>query len=154
MADKKPEARPGSLEMAHDAAAVWRYMAPAGVTLAMVLEPDYWTNVVREAGQTRVPGRHAWNKIEVLAEDGTWEAELRVMAVVGTKVHVRLLRETREPSVAESAAAPDGYTVEHVTGNGWRARDRKGQVITEKRQTRDQALMAAVAHHDDMKGKR
>ena len=154
MADKKPEARPGSLEMAHDAAAVWRYMAPSGVTLAMVLQADYWTNVAREAGQTRVPGRHAWNKIEVLAEDGTWEAELRVTSVVGGQVHVRLLREWQQQAVAETAAAPDGYTLEHVTGNGWRARDRKGQVIIEKRQTRDQALMAAVAHHDDLRGKR
>lgn len=145
MVDRKAEARPGSLEMIHDASVTWRYFAPVGVTLEMCRAPDYWRNVRRETGQQRVPGRHAFNRIEIMAEDGTWEAELRVMSVASNgDIETRLLREYRD--AASQMAVPKGYVVDHVPGNGWRAMDHKGVVIAGKMTTRDEAVRAAQAH--------
>lgn len=161
MSDRKLEARPGSLDSALDASIIWRYVAPMGHTLEMCLKPTYWRNVLRELGQQRVIGRHAFNRIEILSEDGSWEAELRVMEVdaTGGLVTTRLLRqwpEAKPEAVAPAPKAetkpetkadvPEGYIVEQVPGNGWRAIDPNGDVLTEKRTTEAAALKAAVAH--------
>jgi hypothetical protein len=147
MTENKPEARPGSLEPAIDASITWRYLAPAGVTLEMCQAPDYWGNCVRELAQQRVFGRNSWNKIEIIAEDGTWEAELRVLSVKDNLVHTRLLREWSEPAKAgRKAGMPQGYTVEHVPENGWRAIDPKGNILIEKQTVEDDAIKAARDH--------
>lgn len=151
---KPNEARPGSLDNALDASIVLRYMAPAGHTLEDCLRPDYWRNVVREAGQQRIANRHAWNRIEVLAEDGTWEAELRVLGITigeagaGGLVTVRLLRRWPEASAAARPErdAPEGYTVEHIASNGWRAVEPGGNVLASKLTTKDEAMNTAHDH--------
>lgn len=145
--DKKPEARPGSLESLHDSSMTWRYLAPPGVTLEMCRDPNYWRNVTRECGQARVAGRGAWNKIEIIAEDGSWEAELRIVSVGDGLVTTRVLRHWAGDTVDEKPA-PEGYKVEHIPGNGWRALDGRNQTLTEKRASRDDALQAAVRHHE------
>lgn len=151
--DKKPEARPGSLDVSHDASVTWRYLAPAGHTLEMCLMPDYWTHCTRELGQQRVIGRHAWNKIEIIAEDGTWEAELRVLKIeqgangAASFVHTRLLSSWQDsPKPGRKPSAPDGYTVEHIHENGWRAMDSKGRLVIEKQTTEEEAMKAAREH--------
>jgi len=151
--DKKPEARPGSLEPVYDASMPWRYLAPAGHTLEMCQNPSYWTHHTRELNQQRVLGRHAWNKIEIICEDGTWEAELRVLKVeqgaagAASLVHTRLLNSWHEPSKpGRKASVPEGYVVEHVPENGWRALDSKGRMVIEKQTTEDEALKAAREH--------
>lgn len=148
--DKKPEARPGSLEYAHDASLTWRYLAPPGVTLEMCCDRSYWRNVTKECGQARVAGRGAWNKIEIIAEDGSWEADLRIVSVGDGLVATRVLRQwpAEQTAAPVLAPAPDGYTVEHIQGNGWRTLDARNQVLVEKRSSRDEALQAAVRHHD------
>ena len=151
---KKLEARPGSLDSSHDATVTWLYVAPAGHTLEDCQRPDYWGNVRREAGLQRVVGRHAWNKIEIVAEDGTWEAMLRVVSVSQDgQVMTRLLSSWTDPKKAQ-ADAPEGYTVEHIAGNGWRALDPKQAPLTEKKASRDEALLAAVEHHRRAKDRR
>ena len=144
---KTPEARPGSLDVQHDASITWRYFAPSGVTLDMCQRPDFWRNVTKELGQQRVNGRHAWNKIEILAEDGTWEAELRVLSVSAGLVHTRLLREWhaavkpgRRPQV------PDGYQIEHIPNNGWRVLGPNGAPVATNLPVEDEAIRAASAH--------
>lgn len=157
--DKKPEARPGSLDVAHDASITWRYLAPAGVTLEMCLEPLFWAQCTRELGQQRVLGRHAWNRIEIIAEDGSWEAELRVLSVeqgvngANGRVFTRLIREWHDASKAKKANAPAGYTVEYIPDNGWRVLDPKGGVVAEKLTLEDDALKAAAAHAKKAPGK-
>lgn len=144
---KNPEARPGSLENVYDACVTWRYFAPAGVTLEMVQRPDYWRNVTRELGQQRITGKNAWNKIEVLAEDGSWEAELRVLSVEAGLVHTRVIREwTPKATPGRKPNLPDGYIVEHVPNNGWRALDPNGEPIASKKPTEEDAIRAAAAH--------
>lgn len=145
MLAKIPEARPGSLDNLYDASIALRYMAPVGHTIEDCRRPDYWRNVVKEAGQQRVIGRHAWNTIRVIAEDGTWAAEMLVTAAADGLVHTRLLHEWDWRLKAE-AAAPAGYTVEHVAANGWRALEPGGTTLVEKRTTRDEALSVAQAH--------
>jgi hypothetical protein len=148
--EKKPEARPGSLDVSHDASVTWRYLAPAGHSLEMCQQPSYWKSVVKEAGQQRVLGRHAWNRIEIIAEDGTWEAELRVLSVVdgpSALVNTRLIREWHAPVKAgRKPAVPEGYIVEHITNNGWRARDPGGQIIAANLSIEDEAIRAAANH--------
>ena len=147
MIEKRPEARPGSLEDARDASIVWRYIAPAGVTLEMCQRPDYWRNVVKECGMQRVGQRHAWNRIEIIAEDGTWEADLRVISAVDGLVQTRLLREWHTPArPGRKPLPPEGYIVEHIPANGWRVLDPNGQEIAGKLPVEDDAVRAAAQH--------
>lgn len=147
MNDKKPEARPGTLEVLHDASVSWRYIAPSGHTLEMCQRADYWRNLIRECGQQRVIGRHAWNRIEIIAEDGTWEADLRILSVADGLVHTRLIREWNAPAKpGKKPALPEGYTVEHIPSNGWRALDPNGAPIVTNQPIEDDAIRAAATH--------
>lgn len=151
---KAPEARPGSLEPLSDASITWRYIAPPGVTLEMCQRPDYWRNVAREAGQARTGGRVSWNKIEIIAEDGTWEAELRVLSAADGLVTTRLLREWHRASrPGRKASLPEGYTVEHIENNGWRALDRNGEIVSQRLPIEDMAIQAASDHAKRAAGK-
>ena len=151
--EKAPEARPGSLDVAHDASITWRYMAPAGHTLEMCKRPDYWKNVIREVGQQRTIGRHAWNRIEIIAEDGTWEADLRVLGIDGSNlVTTRVIREWTDPKAAVKLAVPKGYLVEHITGNGWRALAPGGDIILTGKATEQAAIADAIDHVRRAKG--
>lgn len=143
MLDKKPVARPSLLDMAQDASIVWRYLAPVGTTIEMCLAPEYWAQCSRELGQTRVIGRHAWNKLEIISEDGTWEAELRVITAEPDRVFVRLLRYWQSDRVTK---LPAGYDVAHVPGNGWRVMNHQGAILTEKLATEDEAVRFAHRH--------
>jgi len=151
--DRKSEARPGSLEVLHDCSVTWRHMAPAGVALEDCRHPAYWKNVVREASQQRVVGRHAWNRIEILAEDGTWEAELRVLSAADGLVHTRLIREWHaETTRGRKPAVPDDYQIEHIPANGWRVLDPTGDIIAANVAVEEQAIRAAAAHARKAKG--
>ncbi len=151
--EKKSEARPGSLDNLNDCSVTLRYFAPAGHTLADCQRPDYWRNVTREAGQQRVPNRHAWNKIEIIAEDGTWEAELRILSVDAGLVHTRTLREWYAPSKpGRKPSVPDGYSIEHIRDNGWRAVDPHGEPVAQRLATEDMAVRAAADHAKKSKG--
>lgn len=151
--EKAPEARPGSLQPQQDANVTWLYIAPPGTTLDMCQRPDYWRNVVRECGQQRLPNAHAWNKIEIIAEDGTWEAELRITSVADGLVQTRPIRVWRDQKTQqEKPAVPSGYVVEHIARNGWRALDPKHAIIVEKKQTEIEAIRAAIDHAKRAKG--
>lgn len=142
-------ARPSSLEMLHEAALAMRYIAPAGHTLEMVMAPDYFKNNARECKHSRVPGRNPWNRIEVIADDGTWEADLRIVSVSEHgHVEMRLLRHWELPAkVGRKPTLPGGYKVEHVHEQGWRAIDRNGDVIASKLSNEGKALDAAIEHN-------
>lgn len=143
----KHTARPGSLESQYDAAITWRYIAPVGHTLDDCQHPTYWTNVIKECGQQRIPGRNAFNRIEIIAEDGTWEAELRVLSAADGLVKTRVLREWKEAGrPGRKPAVPDDYKVEMVPGNGWRALDPRGEIVAQRLVTEDEANRAAAAH--------
>lgn len=147
--DKKPECRPApaGLENAADSSMTWRHLAPVGVTIDQVSDPTYWKNVTRELGQARVIGRNPFNKIEVLAEDGTWEATLRVLSVGDGLVRTRVIsfwEAERKPG--RKPNLPEGYQIEFVPNSGWRALDPKGGVVVQNEAIEEDALRAAASH--------
>lgn len=144
---KHIEARAMALEVLHDASVTLRYLAPSGHTLEMCQRPDYWRNNLRELGQQRVVNRNSFNRIEILAEDGSWEAELRVISIADGLVNFRVLREwqaTNKPG--RKATAPDGYVIEHIPSNGWRAMAPSGVMVAGKLTLQDDAIQAAIDH--------
>ena len=96
----------------------------------MVLEADYWVHL----GSTlKVDDR-----IEVVAQDGTFDLDLRVVAIDprGFWAQVRVLREWALTPGAKAAAAPktwpdaEGYRVEWGGPvHKWRIIDRAGQIV-------------------------
>lgn len=153
MSDRKIEARPGSLEPVSDVSLFWRHVVPPGITLDMVRRPDYWRNLVKECGQTRTSGKPSYNKIEVIAEDGTWEADLRVLSAADGLVQTRLLR-LWEPDAkpGRKPMVPEGYTVEHIRDNGWRALDPNGIILSSRLPLEEDAVRAASHHARKAKG--
>lgn len=154
MSAEKQVARPGSLEPLSEAAMSYRYMAPIGHTLEMVTHPEYWKNNARECRHTRLSGRNAWNRIEVIAEDGSWEADLRILSVSDSGlVELRVIREWQEAAKpGRKPTIPEGYKVEIVPGHGWRALDRFGEVIAQKLPIESRAVEAALDHARKAKG--
>lgn len=146
--DKKPEARPASLEALQDASITWRYVAPPGVSLEMCQRPEYWSQVTRECSQRRVAGRPSWNRIEIIADDGSWEADLRILAVDAPagRVFTRTIREWHEKKrPGRKASLPDGFRVEHITERGWRVVDDRGVVLISEVTIEQDAVDFAVA---------
>lgn len=103
----------------------WVCRTRPGVTAAHIMNPDFWVHVTR-----RLKVEHT---ITVLAQDGTLDADLRVIAVdpQGFWVQTRLLRgwPAAEFEVATPQAAPvvaqqwpdrDGYVVEWGGHHKWR----------------------------------
>ncbi len=153
MSDRKIEARPGTLEPVSEAALFWRHVVPPGVTLEMVRRPDYWRNVVRECAQSRVAGRTPWNRLEVICEDGTWEAELRILSAADGLVQTRVIREWHaEAKPGRKPQVPEGYVVEFIRDNGWRALDPNGVVLSSRLPVEDDAIRAAATHARKAKG--
>lgn len=81
----------------------WTLMLSEGATLETALDPATYANVVRKLNRGDV--------IEVLAHDGTWEASIRVRAVVGLDVRFGLRHMTRYPETS-AALDPGEYLVE------------------------------------------
>ena len=110
-----------------------------GTTREMVLEPDYWVHL---GGVLKMDDR-----IEIVAQDGSFDLDLRVIAIDprGFWVQTRVLREWPARSEAKAAVAkekeiaaahprtwPDaeGYRVEWGGPvHKWRIIDRAGQVV-------------------------
>lgn len=86
-------------------------LVPSGHTLEDILNPDYWAHYTQTLRQNSV--------IECVADDASFEADLRVEAVGAAWVRVRLLREWKRPKGA-AAITPerDRYKIEH-TPAGW-----------------------------------
>jgi hypothetical protein len=114
-----------------------------GTTIEMVLDPDYW---VHGGGVLKVN-----DLIEVIAQDGSFELELRVVAVDarGYWAHVRpRYRWPAEGEAVKRADAPntwpdkDGYRIEWSGSpvHRWRIIDRAGEVVGSRFPTEDAAI--------------
>jgi len=108
-------------------------IVPENVTIDDVLKPGYWKNVAAKLAPFDI--------IEILAEDGTWEAELRVTRCEEqwAKVVVRhgpLQLETADKPETEAS----GYTLKWSGARKWRIiRDNDGAVIKEDLPTKGAA---------------
>lgn len=108
---------PTSMPTSHFGFARFDLVVPRGVLPEHVVNPDFWVHV---ASRLRVNAR-----IEVTAEDGSFDMYLRVLAIDprGLWAQVRVLDfvgpEGREvpgvgavPAIPESDIDPDGYKIE------------------------------------------
>jgi hypothetical protein len=121
---------------------------PPGTTKEMVLEADFWVHL----GQTlKVDDR-----IEVVAQDGSFDLDLRVIAVDprGFWAQMRLLREwpakgeARPKAEVAAKTWPDaeGYRVEWGGPvHKWRIIDRAGQVVAKGHPAEPEAVAALDA---------
>jgi hypothetical protein len=122
---------PARIVRAEVARTTWFLPVVRGTTREMVLEPDFWVHL---GGKLKVDDR-----VEVVAQDGTFELDLRVASVDarGFWVQMRLLGEWIEPVAAgKKVAAPrpwpdaEGYRVEWGGPvHKWRIIDQAGQIV-------------------------
>lgn len=98
--------------------AYYFWIAPSGVALTDVLDPNFWANVA--------PRLKLYDRIEVVAADRSFDVDLRVVAIDprGYWAAVHMLRgpEDVAPVPAPAQAAPDssGYMIENDAVQGWR----------------------------------
>lgn len=99
----------GRVKQAEFARNVWVAVAPHGETLESALNPAWWAGV---ASQFKM-----WDRIELRAEDGSWFAELVVVAASRLAVDARVIGHTEfdaQPTVvapSDPDALPSGYDV-------------------------------------------
>lgn len=127
----------------------WFHEATRGVTAEMAQHPDYWANVARKFKVN--------DRIEVVAQDGTFDLDLRVVAVDARYLwaQVRALRvfETKEP-VERDDADPDGYRIEFAGAHKFRIIDRIGNVVEKYIPTREAAHERLAALKAEKAGER
>ena len=94
-------------------------VVPPGVTPDHVVDPDFWAHL---AARFEVNDR-----IEVIAEDGTFDGDLRVIAIDPSKAKLwaqvrvlRMLENIQEATPTVSYPDADGYTVEFSGPMKWR----------------------------------
>jgi hypothetical protein len=112
--------------------------AAHGVTLEDVQRPGYWRNLWRQLARAR------WTEIVVIAQDGTWEAVLRVTSAGEGFAKTRVLQcWEADKKRGRPPALPEGFSVDFVTG-GWRVVNRRmNEVITTGHVTEEEAIEVA-----------
>lgn len=118
---------------------------PAGVTLADILTPAYWSNCARRLKSGAL--------IEILSEDFTLDCQVRVLEVGPTFAKVRLIRNFVE--AAAPAAAPTAVELGEIDvtfggkQDGWRVLH-MGKVIKNGFATRAEAEAAAQEYRNKL----
>src|SRR5258708_29080309 len=115
---------------------------PKEHTIEDLKRPEYWAAV---AGKLR-----PWNHIEVYAEDGTWYAELLVLAVERAHAVVHVLRYdalSTSDVVFTELAGRSKYEIRHTPGLQWHIiRKADGHIVKDGMRLRDDALFALQEH--------
>lgn len=133
-------AKEGSLNSAEYTRPRYFHIAPAGVTVADVQEPEYWSDLVRFFNQ------QPWALIEVVSATGNWEALLRVYAITADNgVKTRLLMHWA--SADQVPSLPRGYNLE-PQGCGWRVVNPAGETVKAGVLTETEAVLEARADSD------
>lgn len=107
-----------------------------GHTLEHMLQPAYWAHVA--------PKLKPWDRIEARAEDGTYYAELLVLACDRTWARIHVLQwddlSTQDISITQAADASTKFEINHSPNLRWcviRKSDR--QVMHKEAQTKQDA---------------
>jgi hypothetical protein len=117
----------------------WVYRSPAGVTADHIMDPNLWVHV---ASRLRVD-----DKIEVIASDGSIDAELRVIAIDPRQLWAKMrpLRLHEASPVEKRQAGPSadggGYIIEQDPVHGWRIVQGR-ELIAKDFETEDDARAA------------
>lgn len=104
--EHQPALQVGKVQLA---TSVWRTHAvivPAGTDIETVMVPSYWKHHVNAVSGNDI--------IEVVAEDGTWEASFRVRMTGPGEVHLAL-RSKLEYDTEEMLEPNDTYTVKWIS---------------------------------------
>ena len=136
-----PAIQPWDLRAKSSALLEFFHVVPAGVSLETAMTASYW----RIGWMLLDATPHA--EVTLIADDGAYDVTVRLLSITATSVEWRVLREW-EPKRAPGRKpnVPDGYQVEHLPGQGWRAVAPDGSVLIEKKASEDDALRAALAH--------
>ena len=98
-----------------------------GETLESVMNADKWINVRKQFRINDV--------IEVIAADGSFEADIRVIAInqMSGAIKFRVIRHVAgEPVKAGSAMTTDRYEIKHAGFGRWRVHEREtGAVVAD-----------------------
>lgn len=112
---------------------VWAVTPEAATTFEDLLRPSYWSHVARTLQKN--------DRIEVLAADGSYFAELIVLSKTDIDVRVGVLRKVQLAEIEQLAPpSADEFEVKHRGGAGWsviRKADKK--VMFERGETQAQA---------------
>lgn len=132
---------PWDLKQKHSALLEFVHIVPPGVTLETALSSSYWRNA------WKVLEGKKYSTIDLLADDGSFDVTVRILDATATSMEFRVVREW-EPKRAPGRKpnVPNGYTVEHLPDQGWRAVAPDGTVLIEKKASEDDALKAALNH--------
>lgn len=108
----------------------------AGHTREHMLQPGYWAHVS--------PKLKPYDKVEVRAEDGTYFAELLVLACDRTWARMYVLNwhdlSTQDVSLTEAVEASSKFEVKHTPGLRWHVvRKSDRQIMMKDGQTKDEA---------------
>jgi hypothetical protein len=98
---------------------VWSATPEPGVTSKDLLKPDYWMHVSEKLRKG--------DRIEAIAEDGTWFAEYFVKASSKIEAHVVLIRDVELSKPVKKLDVEPEFMVKHVGGGTWRALRTKDQ---------------------------
>lgn len=131
---------PNRFKNVENVSCTYQAVVPAGVTLKDVLEPSFWAHAA-----TEIDRRFRNHRIEVIAEDGSFDVDLRVLKVGERMVSVRLLREApnTKGGVADISAEQELPRIDFVRGRGdnagWRVLDATGQVYSDRIEGKENA---------------
>lgn len=138
----KPRAKPYlsaiGLSVAEYKRHQWWCEAAEGVTVEDTLNAEYWAHV--SAKMT------PFDRIEVVAVDGTWAADLLVLATGRTAAKVKLLHHyTLDGGYSDMSAVNQTHTVKHRGPRKWSIiRVADGAIIKEDIPTREDAEAAKL----------
>lgn len=138
---QSPAVAPWDLKAKASAVLEWFHVVPAGVSLEAALASSYWRNAWKLLENKK------YSTVDLIADDGAFDVTVRVLDATANSVEFRILREW-EPKRAPGRrpSVPDGYVVEHLPEQGWRAVAPDGSVLGDKISGEDGAVKMAVAH--------
>lgn len=98
--------------------------------------PSYWRSAWREF--------KPYATLDLIAEDNTWEARLRVISAVDGNIRFRVIYKLEAEK--RKADIPKGYHVEHLSPNGWRVVGPDGSQIGSFEPMEADAVRTATDH--------
>lgn len=138
---QQPAIAPWDMKLKSSAVLEFFHVVPSGISLETALGASYWRNAWKVLEDKK------YSTINLIADDGAFDVTARLLAIDAHSVEWRVLREW-EPKRApgRKPSVPEGYVVEHLPGDGWRAVAPDGSVLVAKKASEDDALRAALTH--------
>jgi hypothetical protein len=144
---------PSQFPLAQSVRTIRTILAKPGTTIEMVLDPDYWVHGA--LGEHRGSVFKVHDLVEILAQDGSFELEVRVVAVDVRGYWVQVRPRYRWPAEGQEIKKefspktwPDeeGYRVEWSGSpvHRWRIIDRVGEVVGSRYPTEAEAAKKLV----------